>query len=85
VITVALRITQPTRRRDRRGARHAAEPQRTGPVVTATAKTLAATGRGVAAATAWVLTPHDDRVPNLVQYLLWFAALAALFLLGARS
>jgi hypothetical protein len=85
VITVALRITQPTRRRDRRGARHAAEPQHTGPVVTATAKTLAATGRGVAAATTWVLTPHDDRVPNLVQYLLWFAAFAALLITGGRS
>jgi hypothetical protein len=45
----------------RLSARHAARPQRTGPVTTAVAKGL-----------AWVLVPHDDRIPSAIQHVLWF-------------
>jgi hypothetical protein len=30
-------------------------------------------------AVAWVLTDHDDRIPNRIQTVLWFAALTVLF------
>jgi hypothetical protein len=49
-------------------ARHAAQPYRDSPIITATAKAI-----------TWMLTDHDDRVPNLVQTVVWFLALATLF------
>lgn len=48
--------------------RHAAHPQHTNRITTA-----------VAHAVGWVLTDHDDRIPNRIQTLLWFAALTTLF------
>jgi len=58
----------------RLSARHAARPQRTGPVTTATGKVL-----------AWVLVPHDDRIPSAIQQVLWFAGFVVVFVAVARS
>lgn len=64
---------------------HAARPQHAGRVPTAAVHATAWTARLIGSATAWVLTPHDDRIPSLVQHVLWFAALLGLFVAAARS
>ena len=53
-------------------------------VPTAVGHATAWSARHVAAAAAWVLVPHDDRVPSAVQHVLWFAALVVVFVAAAR-
>lgn len=48
--------------------RHATHPHHTNPITTT-----------VTHAVGWVLTDHDDRIPNLIQAVLWFVGLTALF------
>ena len=65
-------------------ATHHAAQQDAGRIPTAAAHATAWSVRHVAAAAAWVLVPHDDRVPSAVQHVLWFAALVVVFVAAAR-
>ena len=64
---------------------HAARPQQAGRVPTTAAHATAWSARHVGSAVAWVLTPHDDRIPSVVQNAVQFAALAVVFVAAARS
>lgn len=66
-------------------ATHHAAQQDAGRVPTAAAQVTAWSARHIGSAVAWILTPHDDRIPSAIQHGLWFAGLLVLFVCWARS
>jgi hypothetical protein len=63
-------------------ATHHAAQQDAGRVPTAAAHATAWSARHIGWAVAWILTPHDDRIPSLIQHALWFAAFVVLFVVA---